>query len=157
MELLEWRDEFATGISDIDYEHEQLIDSINAFYSKVESDTDRELLVDALDNIYGAIYCHFTLEEKLMEKYGYDKYQQHSQDHARLLDEIRDITLSLENAQEYDEKALKKRLNDWFTIHFKTHDARLHRLEQLKAGVNKKGAGILSVLGKCKGEKTVKD
>ena len=146
MELIEWKNEFATGIPDIDCEHEQLIASINVFYSKVESAHDKGMLIDALDNIYGAIYSHFVLEEKLMEKYGYDEYLQHSQDHARLLDEIRDITLGLEHADGYDEKELKQKMNDWFSIHFKTHDARLHRLEKLKAEHGHKSEGMFSFM-----------
>jgi hemerythrin len=150
MELLEWRDEYATGIPDIDYEHEQLIDSINAFYSKLAEDPNKEELVEVLDNIYGAIYSHFVLEEKLMKKYGYDEFKQHSQDHARLLDEIRDITLALEDSSEYDEQKLKQRMNDWFSIHFKTHDARLHRLEELKTVQDNKSRGLLSFLGESR-------
>jgi hemerythrin len=150
MELLQWQDGYATGIPGIDYEHEELIAEINRFYSKLESDSDRASLIDVLNDIYGAIYSHFALEEKLMEKYGYDAYEVHRTDHAKLLDELRDITSGLEKSHEYDEQELKKRLSDWFAVHFRTHDARLHKLQDLKASHEKRGSGLFSFFRKSK-------
>ena len=150
MELLEWKDGYATGIPGIDYEHEALISEINRFYSKLDSDSDRVSLVDVLNDIYGAIYSHFVLEEKLMEKYGYDAYEEHRTDHGELLDELRDITSALEKTHEYDEQDLKQRLSDWFAVHFRTHDARLHKLQDLKASQDNRGTGLFSFLRKAK-------
>ncbi len=133
MTLIEWRKEFATGISGVDYEHEEMISLINSFHSELSHDSDKESLINALNNIYGAIYSHFVLEERLMEKHGYPHYEEHSHDHMRLLDDIRAITDELEATAQYNEQQLGQKLNDWFSIHFKTHDARLHKLEQLIA------------------------
>lgn len=150
MELLQWKDGYATGIPGIDYEHEELISEINRFYSKLDSDSDRASLVDVLNDIYGVIYSHFVLEEKLMEKYGYDAYEEHRADHGKLLDELRDITSTLEKTDEYDEQGLKQRLSDWFAVHFRTHDARLHKLQDLKASHEKRRIGLFSFLRKSK-------
>lgn len=130
MELIEWNDKFATGMSGIDNEHEELIAMINSFYLKHSENSDKHELVNILNNIYSAIHAHFMLEERLMKKNGYDDYENHKNDHARLLDEIRDITMNFEQASDFDEQELKLKLNDWFLIHFKTHDSRLHILEQ---------------------------
>lgn len=133
MSLIKWREEFETGISSVDYEHQELVALINAFYAALINNTDKDRLLDSLNDIYGAIYAHFMLEENMMEKYGYDQYQAHHMDHVKLLDDIRDITDELEKSEKFDEQLLQTRLNDWFSIHFKTHDARLHHLEELIA------------------------
>ena len=133
MSLIEWREEFETGISSIDYEHQELIALINSFYEVLINNADKGKLIGSLNDIYGAIYSHFMLEENMMEKYGYDQYQEHHTDHMNLLDDIRDITDELETSEKFDEQQLKNKLNDWFSIHFKTHDARLHNLEELIA------------------------
>jgi len=44
-----------------------------------------------------------------------------------LLDELRDIMDAVEDDGSYDESRLADDLERWFTEHFKTHDARLHR------------------------------
>ena len=69
MELIEWNDQFATGIAGIDHEHQELIATINSFYSKLTEDSDKNELINILNNIYGTIHAHFMLEEKLMKKF----------------------------------------------------------------------------------------
>jgi hemerythrin-like metal-binding protein len=110
------------------------------------------VLINILNEIYGEIYSHFALEEKLMEKNGYDAYKEHKADHDRLLDDIRDITTELEKTAEYDEQVLKKKLADWFSVHFKTHDSRLHKLEELIASQEASSGGLMSSLKKALGK-----
>ena len=148
MELIKWSDKFATGIPGIDSEHQGLIETINSLYVKHQSDADKDELINILNNIYGSIHAHFMLEEKLMVKNSYDKYEEHRDDHARLLDDIRDITTELEQTSNLDEQQLKSKLNDWFLVHFKTHDSKLHKLEQLIASHKKEKGGILSSVKK---------
>lgn len=150
MELIKWSDQYTTGISGIDNEHEELIATINSFYSKLTQQSDKEELINILNDIYGAIHAHFMLEERLMKKHGYDEYEAHRDDHARLLDDIRDIAMDLEKTSDFDEQQLKMKLNDWFLIHFKTYDSRLHKLEQLIASHEEANSGFITRLKKSK-------
>jgi len=87
--------------------------------------------LEYLGETLALILAHFALEEQMMEKHGYDQYKEHQADHQRLLDDIRDIADEYENATELDEQKFKQKLNDWFQLHFKTHDSRLHKLANL--------------------------
>ena len=127
MTLLEWRDEYRTGIDGVDHEHEELIAQINQVYELIDSG-DRQQVIDGLDEIYGSIAAHFALEERSMRTRGYDQYPEHQADHERLLDEIRDITDAYEAGDRLDDERLARQLADWFQLHFKTHDSRLHRM-----------------------------
>ena len=131
MALIEWREEFCTGIAGVDYEHEKLIEQVNSIYAMIDDNADRESIIDSLGDIYGSISAHFALEEQMMDKHGYDQYKEHRADHERLLDDIRDITDEFESADELDEDRFKQRLNNWFQQHFQTHDSRLHKLANL--------------------------
>ena len=131
MALIEWRDEFCTGMPGVDHEHQQLIEQINAIYALIDDRAEKADVINGLGDIYGSISAHFALEEQMMERHGYDQFQQHRADHERLLDDIRDITDEYENAAELDDDAFKQKLNDWFQLHFKTHDSRLHKLANL--------------------------
>lgn len=128
MGLVEWREEYCTGIIGVDYEHEMLIEHINSIYALVDKGADKELLIDSLGDIYGSISAHFALEEQMMQKHSYDHYAEHKADHQRLLNDIGDITESVENSNELDEPMFKQKLADWFQLHFKTHDSRLHKM-----------------------------
>lgn len=61
-----------------------------------------------------------------MREHRYDQLVQHKTDHERLLDEIRDIMDDFED-NETASAELSRRLDAWFSRHFETHDARLHK------------------------------
>ena len=128
MALLEWREEFCTGFEGVDFEHESLIRQINSVYALIGDRADRELVIDSLGEIYGSISAHFALEEQMMKRHQYAAYPEHKADHERLLDEIRDITDEYESSLQLDEDSFRSKLSDWFQLHFKTHDSRLHKL-----------------------------
>ena len=131
MTLIEWRDDFCTGMAGVDFEHQQLIEQVNSIYALIDNKADKDSVVNGLGDIYGSISAHFALEERMMERHGYDQYELHRADHERLLDEIRDITDEFEHSTSLDEDRFKQRLNAWFQDHFKTHDSRLHKLANL--------------------------
>lgn len=128
MVWIEWRDEYRTGIDGVDHEHQELIGQINALYASLDAGSGRAELIDRLGDIYGSISAHFALEERTMRHYGYDCYEEHRDDHDRLLDDLRDLTDTVESGDAFDEDEFRRTLADWFQLHFSTHDARLHRM-----------------------------
>ena len=124
MALVEWRDDFALGVEEIDAEHREMIELINEAYGHLH---DSEVTMgDFLGEIYAKIAAHFALEENLMREQRYDEYDAHKADHEKLLDVIRDLMDDFEDNEVVDEEAFAVALRDWFTEHFKTRDARLH-------------------------------
>lgn len=129
MALIEWREEYSTGISGVDFEHQELIALINSVYEMLGDSSDKTNIINCLGDIYGSISSHFALEERWMEQNNYDDYKVHREDHERLLDDIGDITDDVETSNELNIEQLRERLSNWFLNHFKTHDARLHKFE----------------------------
>ena len=129
MALVEWRDEFRVGIESVEHEHQALIGLINDLHARLQGSTEGEAVADFLGEIYAKISAHFALEERIMRARAYDQYDDHKADHERLLDGIRDIMDDHEAGAyfNYDE-ALSTHLRDWFTEHFKTKDARMHKM-----------------------------
>ncbi len=127
MALIEWKEEFSVGVAAVDHEHRELIELINETYVHLVQNDAREAVDEFLGEIYAKISAHFALEEKLMREQEYDQYLDHKADHERLLDEIRDIMDYYEDNQEFDEERFAAQLASWFTEHFKTKDARLHK------------------------------
>ncbi len=84
-------------------------------------------MLEFLGEIYARISAHFALEERVMRERKYDQYEDHKEDHERLLDEIRDIMDVYEDQALFDEQAFAESLSRWFTDHFRTKDARFHK------------------------------
>ncbi|MCK5325260.1 MAG: hemerythrin family protein [Woeseiaceae bacterium] len=127
MTLIEWKDEFNVGVAEVDYEHRELVALINALHDDMGTGAGRDDIIRSLGEIYAQISAHFALEEKFMRESRYMAYAEHKEDHEILLDDLRDIMDKVEDDGSYGEARLSSDLGYWFSEHFRTHDARLHR------------------------------
>ena len=127
MTLIKWRKEFNLGVASVDHEHAELIALINELHEAAEAGCQYDDVLDALGEIFAQISAHFALEEKFMRDSEYAAYDEHKTDHERLLDQLRDIMDRVEDDGSYNKDRLSQELENWFTVHFRTHDARLHR------------------------------
>ncbi len=127
MALLQWKDQYATGIEAVDHEHRELIALINTMHEELMATPSPEKMEAFFGDLFRAISAHFALEERFMRDEGYDHLVQHKTDHERLLDEIRDIMDGSTFEDRESQSRLADRLDAWFSRHFETHDARLHK------------------------------
>src|SRR5215471_14768037 len=127
MGLLHWEKRYSVGIEAVDHEHRELIDLVNRLHEKAKTQGSKVAVIGFFGDLYKGISAHFALEERFMREKGYDQLPQHKADHERLLDEIRDIMDDFEGMETIDSADLARRLDAWFSRHFETHDARLHK------------------------------
>ncbi|MFO1109341.1 MAG: bacteriohemerythrin [Bradyrhizobium sp.] len=127
MGLLQWEKRYSVGIEAVDHEHRELVDLINRLHDKATVQGSKLAVLGFFGDLYKAVSAHFALEEKFMREKQYDQLSQHKGDHERLLDEIRDLMEDYEVNDVFDEKLLAQRIDAWFSRHFESHDARLHR------------------------------
>ncbi|MBL8699631.1 MAG: hemerythrin family protein [Alphaproteobacteria bacterium] len=128
MALIEWRTEFETGIAEVDHEHRELVELINALHREIDAAAPKPAVAAFLGEVLSRISAHFALEESAMRRRRYDAYVEHKADHEKLLDDLRDIMDAHHDDRAVDYAGdLKRAVQDWFVAHFKTHDARLHR------------------------------
>ena len=129
MKLIKWQKNFAIGVASIDYEHQQMIEKINEALARIYESRKSDEIMRLLGDIHAGISSHFALEEKLMRDAAYEEFDAHKDDHELLLDEIREIMDRFEgSAGKTVESRLSGRLIGWFTTHFSTFDAKLHKL-----------------------------
>lgn len=126
MGLIEWKSHYSVGVEAVDHEHRELIDLINELHEQLVAGPEQPDVAAFLGEIFRGISAHFALEEKFMRDHRYDQLAEHKQAHEQLLEDIRDIMDGYEADPAASSRELSKRLDDWFTQHFKTHDARLH-------------------------------
>ena len=127
MPLLHWKDEYSVGVEAVDHEHRALIDLINRLADEVVASGGTLTTSAFFGDLVRAISAHFALEERFMRERGYDQFGPHKTDHERLLDEILTIMDDCENDEAANRATVAARLDAWFSRHFETHDARLHK------------------------------
>lgn len=126
MALLEWKDKYSVGIEAVDHEHRELIELINRLHEEATARGSKEAIEAFFGDLLKNISMHFALEERFMREHRYDQMSQHKTEHERLLDDLREIMdgyIGMPSAA----AELGRRLDNWFSRHFETHDARLHR------------------------------
>lgn len=127
MGLLHWEDRYSVGIAAVDHEHKELIELVNRLYEQATAQRAKDAVIGFFGDLFKAVSAHFALEERFMRERGYDQITQHKNDHERLLDEIRDLMEDFEASSRFDDRQLADALDAWFSRHFETHDARLHK------------------------------
>lgn len=127
MALLQWKDQYSVGIEAVDHEHRELIDLINRLHEEFTTKRSKDAVEAFFGDLFRGISAHFALEERFMRERGYGALPQHKADHERLLDEIRDIMEMARESDSLGQAELARRLDAWFSRHFETHDAALHK------------------------------
>lgn len=127
MALLQWKDHYSVGIAAVDHEHKELIELINRLYEELMAKGAPFTVSAFFGDLIKAISAHFALEERFMRERGYDQLPQHKEDHERLLDEILSLMDEFDRNETASHDDLAARLDAWFSCHFETHDARLHK------------------------------
>jgi hemerythrin len=127
LSYLEWKPGFALGIPAVDFEHRELIALINELHQSLMASNSRDRAREFVGELHARISAHFALEERIMRETKYDRYAEHKRDHEALLDEISDISDAVGDDSELLSEELANQLDAWFSVHFRTHDARLHQ------------------------------
>jgi hemerythrin len=127
MTLLQWKPEYSVGIESMDDEHREMIELINLVYEELGDHPDNDRIDSFLGDIFSSISMHFALEERIMRNAHYYEYPAHKADHEKLLDQIRDLMDSFADDPDAGARELRESLSTWFSEHFSTFDARLHR------------------------------
>ena len=127
MPLLAWKSEYSLGIPDVDHEHRELFDLINDLHASLFVPESETTVMDFLGELFTKVSSHFALEEKLMRDGRYASFPAHKSDHERLLDESRDLMDDYEDGGHVDLDRFAAELERWFSVHFSTHDAALHK------------------------------
>lgn len=119
MHIIEWTDDFALGIDDIDTQHRELVGMINALDTSSHGDhrpeTTRRLLAQLADYVRD----HFALEERLMAGGGCtpELVARHCGEHAYFRSVLKDLASDFESGRRSITVPLIEYLVHWLLHH----------------------------------------
>lgn len=114
-----------TGNELIDNEHKELIDRVNKLVESCENGKEKVTAVKTLDFLMDYTEVHFTDEEKLQQDVGYDKLDQHKQQHEdfkKSVDELRQMLDEEEGPTDAFVQAVNKNISQWLVNHIQGWD-----------------------------------
>ena len=128
MEKIVWKDEYSVGLDKIDSQHQTLIGMINKLIDQQETLTDPKSNLDLLLAMSDYAMDHFTLEEKFMEKYDYDRIEQHVKQHLAFIDKTREFYEAKGADPGKLSNSILDYLGSWLIGHILREDMRLKPL-----------------------------
>ena len=125
MKDLVWDDLLSVGVDEVDDDHRKLVDLFNMLNHAVVEGDDQDYIEAVLEELINCTVWHFSHEERLMLKYGYEGIVEHKAVHQELI----------KGAKELQQKILQKDsvvssddiefLEHWLTEHILTSDMRM--------------------------------
>ncbi|MEE9431237.1 MAG: hemerythrin family protein [Melioribacteraceae bacterium] len=117
-----WRKTMSVGNDAIDHGHRYLIGYVNTIELILHSPIDKELLIEALDQLYEETVKHFRKEEVIQRKIEFPQTLHHRREHKKLLEQLNDARTkiidcnSLEGLLEYAPELIMF-LRNWLVDH----------------------------------------
>ncbi len=149
-DFIQWQDNWALKIPDLDQQHLELVDQINRIAQTVVSDRsapahradagrqaaatgiDKQrcadvpahsrLICDQVEELIQQTREHFREEEALMLQLSYPGYQEHKREHGILLAELVDLARQVRQGVEQMGLGTLTALKHWLIVHIVTSD-----------------------------------
>lgn len=125
MKDLVWDHVLSVGIDEIDDDHRILMDLFNILNQSVTEGDAPDYLAAVLDELIKCTAWHFSHEERLMLKYGYEGMSEHKTEHQELIESARELQQKILQADKSVAEDDLVFLERWLTAHILTADMRL--------------------------------
>lgn len=87
-DLIEWKEQYSVGVSEIDEQHQKLIGIINELFHAVEQSKEKERIPFILTELVSYAEYHFSTEEKHFEEFDFEGKEEHIKVHNSYREKI---------------------------------------------------------------------
>lgn len=122
MPLLNWKEAYSVGSTEIDDEHRHLFAIINDFYDRQYTGTSIADIEKLLTQLVFYAEDHFQHEEQIMATANYPKLEAHHAEHEQLVHNIFDLAHSIESGHDTVDQQTLAFLKNWLLDHILQHD-----------------------------------
>jgi len=113
------------GIDEIDDDHRKLVNLFNILNHSLTEGATTDYVESVLEELINCTVWHFSHEERLMLKYGYDRYEEHKAEHKDLIESAKALQQKFIQKGKLDEGEDIEFLERWLTEHILVADLRL--------------------------------
>ncbi len=113
------------GVDEIDEDHRRLVDLFNQLKQSVVKGDAPDYQTALLEELINCTIWHFSHEERLMLKYGYDRIAEHETEHRALTDSALELQRKSFDAGKLVTDDHIEYLEAWLTEHILGSDRRL--------------------------------
>ena len=125
MKDIVWGGILSVGVDEIDEDHQKLINIFNMLNHAVTEGESPDYLAAILEELINCTVWHFSHEERLMLKHGYEDIEEHKAVHRELVKSAREMQQNILQADGPIADKDIEFLERWLTEHILTDDLRL--------------------------------
>lgn len=137
MPAIVWTETYATGIPDVDSDHQKIFDLVNNVYDAHQTGGGEAEVGAVIEQLLDYVNYHFEREESLLATVGYKDLEDHALAHGMLSDDMKAWAARFRaDSSEFRMDEFIKFLVSWLQTHILIEDmAYLKAVSQLKARV----------------------
>lgn len=120
--FVEWSGELSVGIEEIDAQHRVLVGLLNRIHEAIQQRHGTEVTRQIVDQLGEYTRIHFAVEESLMRILHYPEYEQHKDEHDKLIEQLNVLRCKLEEGKASVSYELAHFLKVWLTKHIMESD-----------------------------------
>lgn len=126
MPIAVWSDDLATGVAEVDGQHKELVDLLNALAEMAAGGAGPERIEAAIADFRRHIQDHFAWEERYMVTHNPSRLTSHRALHEILVGQLDEVVeeMRADRFRHLDE-ALKDRVIPWLVEHIVNVDKRI--------------------------------
>jgi hemerythrin len=122
---LAWDKVFRHEVEEIDEGHRKLLNIFNILNDSLSEGAPPDYLAAVLKELINCTAWHFSHEERLMLKYGYEEIEEHTEAHRKLMNSVEKLQQEITQADKPVSYEVIEFLEDWLTEHILTDDMRM--------------------------------
>ena len=122
---LVWDHVLSVGVDEVDDDHRKLVNLFNMLNHSVTEEDDPEYLAAILEELINCTAWHFSHEERLMLKHGYEGLAEHKEEHKELVKSAKELQQKILQAGNLVATEDIEFLERWLTEHILTTDMRM--------------------------------
>ena len=100
MKDIVWSQVLSVEIDEIDEDHRKLVDIFNILHHSLTEGESKDYLEAVLEELINCTIWHFSHEERLMLKYGYEEIEEHKEIHQELIKSAKELQHNILHADQ---------------------------------------------------------
>ena len=129
MALIEWNNTFSVGISQLDSEHQRLVEMINTLYDAMKQGKGKDAITTLLNELSAYVVTHFSHEEKWMQEHSYPQFTEHKKIHDDFVRKVGEYK-TMHQKGLLSANQLLTTLRDWLVSHICHTDSKYGMLQK---------------------------
>lgn len=120
--LIEWTDEFNTGIKEIDKQHKILVELLNQLHYGIRQKQGKQECNRVFGKLIEYTRIHFATEENMLHLINYPNWQKHKKNHEKFLENVLEMKAKFDKTHNNMSLELLHFLKCWLQNHILKSD-----------------------------------